>query len=42
MVCDILKETQKVDLDNLPSIKGIEIREKLDKLRNDRYYKNHN
>ena len=42
IVDDILKQTQKIDLDNLSSIKDTEIRERLDKLRNDRYYKNDN
>ena len=34
---DILKQTQKTDLENLPSIKDTEVWERLDKLRNDRY-----
>ena len=37
IVEEILKQTQKIDLDNLSSIKHIEIRERFDKLRNDRY-----
>ena len=40
VVRNILKQTQKIDLNNLPSIKDIEIRERLDKLRDDRCYKN--
>ena len=42
IVGDLLKQTQNIDLDHLSSIKDIEIRERLDKLRNDRYYKNDN
>ena len=42
IAADILKQTQKVDLDSLSWVKDIEIRERLDKLRNDRYYKNDN
>ena len=42
IVNDIIKQTQKLDLDTLPSIKDIEIRKRLDKLRNGRYYKNEN
>ena len=42
IVGDILKQSQKVYLDNLPSIKDIEIRNRLDKLKSDRYYKNDN
>ena len=34
---DILKQTQKTDSENLPSIKDTEVWERLDKLRNDRY-----
>ena len=35
-------DTQKIDLDNLSSIKDIEVRRRLDKLRNKWYYKNDN
>ena len=42
IVEEILQQTQKIDLDNLSSIKHIEIRERLDQLRNDTYYKNDN
>ena len=42
IVGDLLKQTQNIDLDHLSSIKDIEIRERLDKLRNDRCHKNDN
>ena len=42
IVGEILKQTQKIDLDNLSSIKYIKIMERLDKLWNDRYHKNDN
>ena len=39
---DLLKQTQKVDLDNLPSIKDIEIRGILERLKNDSFYSGNN
>ena len=41
-VGELLKQTQKVGLDNLPSIKDIEIRKKLERLKNDSFNSGNN